>query len=642
MTDHKLDGRGVSDKVDLYRPHRSGDSNHLHAQAIHDLSSKDGRVDKVKSLQKLDKDEKGQTENKEQKKQSHLPHLHIVGDAEKVALVKTRGFVPAKPHERPDAEPKKDVSLPQKPGKEQNSERDKDLDHRKSVAELVKAGKIVDKSLDGGKESLEAPERKLEEKAADDRTPAKISVALQNIDGSPRLKSHFSIKENGQIEMNGNPETSNPREIKIVLERKEGQLNPTEAQSKAADNLVGYLSERLKAGNDQARMRGLELDDKDSVISPEVEQKQHLRPKKEFANLTAETRHSVEQTQRFHGANGVDMPRAATERMGSFNTREVPRQPGESSRLMAIKESIAGLWKPDEKAPYETVRRHPDGGYRVGRYGFSGQQLHGFLKALGEPPDPALLDKLIKEGKLPKDFAEMLKNPEFLAKLNDMAAKMQKGEAPAQADLKLLLPKVAQEAIESSLIDQAQRQVGDRPGSIAAAMLSGKAVADMSKADVVTAEGRQLSQAADRLYDIATRRANTESSGDTRFDSGRVGVIPQGRKRELIEEALTTAGVSASLANISAVNLIVQKESSWNPNIVNTWDSNARKGTPSKGLMQTIGPTFNSYSIPGHKNIFNPVDNMIAGIRYSVSRYGSLQNVPGVRAVARGGAYRGY
>jgi len=642
MTDHKLDGRGVADKVYLYRPHRSGDSNHLHDQAIHDLSSKVVRVDKVKNLQKHDKDEKGQTENKEQKKQSHLPHLHIVGDAEKVALVKTRGFVPAKPHEKPDVEPKKDLSLPQKPSKEQNSERDKDLDHRKSVAELVKAGKIVDKSLDSGRQSLEAPARKLEEKAADDKTPAKISVALQNIDGSPRLKSHFSIKENGQIEMNGNPETSNPKEIKIILERKEGQLNPTAAQSKAADSLVSYLSERLKAGNDQARLRGVELDDRDSVISPEVEQKQHLRPKKELANFTAETRHSVEQTQRFHGANGVDMPRAATERMGSFNTREVPRQPGESSRLMAIKESIAGLWKPDEKAPYETVRRHPDGGYRVGRYGFSGQQLHGFLKALGEPPDPALLDKLIKEGKLPKDFAEMLKNPEFLARLNDMAAKMQKGEAPAQADLKLLLPKEAQEAIESSLIDHAQRQVGDRPGSIAAAMLSGKAVTDMSKADVVTTEGQQLSQAADRLYDIATRRASTESSGDTRFDSGRVGVIPQGRKRELIEEALIKAGVSVSLANISAVNLIVQRESSWNPNIVNTWDSNARKGTPSKGLMQTIGPTFNSYSIPGHKNIFNPLDNMIAGIRYSVSRYGSLQNVPGVRAVARGGAYRGY
>jgi len=624
----------ASDKADLFQSQRSGDSNALHHQAIHSLSSKhsnDGQNSNDKQGKVSHKSYSSNAEHKNGEKvalakheSKHLPHLQIVD-----------------PEKAPDrvSRPIRKAEQSEEKAQAQSKNQEKALDSNKAIVELVKDGRIVDKTSDRG---LEAPERKLEEKAADDKTPAKISVALQNIDGSPRLKSHFSIKENGQIEMNGNPETSNPKEIKIVLERKEGQLNPTAAQSKAADNLVSYLSERLKAGNDQARLRGVELDDRDSVISPEVEQKQHLRPKKEFVNFTAETRHSVEQTQRFHGANGVDMPRAATERMGSFNTREVPRQPGESSRLMAIKESIAGLWKPDEKAPYDTVRRHPDGGYRVGRYGFSGQQLHCFLKALGEPPDPALLDKLIKEGKLPKDFVEMLKNPEFLARLNDMAAKMQKGEAPAQADLKLLLPKEAQEAIESSLIDQAQRQVGDRPGSIAAAMLSGKAVTDMSKADVVTAEGRQLSQAADRLYDIATRRASTESSGDTRFDSGRVGVIPQGRKRELIEEALTKAGVPASLANISAVNLIVQRESSWNPNIVNTWDSNARKGTPSKGLMQTIGPTFNSYSIPGHKNIFNPIDNMIAGIRYSVSRYGSLQNVPGVRAVARGGAYRGY
>jgi hypothetical protein len=612
-----------ADKADLFQSHRSGDSNALHHQAIQSLSDRPGKV-VHKSHSSNPEQENRDKVTLAKHESKHLPHLQIV-DPERVP-----DRVPEKIRKADQCE-EKALAQPKNPKEA--------LDSKKTIVELVKTGRIVDKTAI---RAVEAPDRKLEEKAADDKTPAKISVALQNIDGSSRLKSHFSIKENGQIEMNGNPETSNPKEIKIVLERKEGQLNPTEAQSNAADNLVSYLSERLKAGNDQARLRGLELDDRDSVVSPEVEEKQHLRPKKELANFTAETRHGVEQTQRFHGANGVDMPRAATERMGSFNTREVPRQPGESSRLMAIKESIAGLWKPDEKAPYETVRRHPDGGYRVGRYGFSGQQLHGFLKALGEPPDPALLDKLIKEGKLPKDFAEMLKNPEFLAKLNDMAAKMQKGEGPAQADLKLLLPKEAQEAIELSLIDQVQRQVGDRPGSIAAAMLSGKAVTDMSKADVVTAEGRQLSQAADRLYDIAARRASAESSGDTRADSGRVGVIPQGRKRELIEEALTKAGVPASLANISAVNLIVQRESSWNPNIVNTWDSNARKGTPSKGLMQTIGPTFNSYSIPGHKNIFNPVDNMIAGIRYSVSRYGSLQNVPGVRAVARGGAYRGY
>ena len=58
--------------------------------------------------------------------------------------------------------------------------------------------------------------------------------------------------------------------------------------------------------------------------------------------------------------------------------------------------------------------------------------------------------------------------------------------------------------------------------------------------------------------------------------------------------------------------------------------------------MQTIGPTFNAYKLPGHSNIRNPVDNVIAGVRYAISRYGSISNVPGIRAVHRGGRYVGY
>ena len=91
------------------------------------------------------------------------------------------------------------------------------------------------------------------------------------------------------------------------------------------------------------------------------------------------------------------------------------------------------------------------------------------------------------------------------------------------------------------------------------------------------------------------------------------------------------------------MNTIVQKESSWNPNAVNDWDSNARKGTPSKGLMQTIGPTFRQYALPGYdKDMTDPTSTLVAGIRYATARYGSLQNVPGIRAMARGNAYRGY
>jgi SLT domain-containing protein len=58
--------------------------------------------------------------------------------------------------------------------------------------------------------------------------------------------------------------------------------------------------------------------------------------------------------------------------------------------------------------------------------------------------------------------------------------------------------------------------------------------------------------------------------------------------------------------------------------------------------MQTIGPTFASNALPGHGDIWNPVDNIIAGVRYSISRYGSVSNVPGVAGLRSGGGYQGY
>lgn len=118
--------------------------------------------------------------------------------------------------------------------------------------------------------------------------------------------------------------------------------------------------------------------------------------------------------------------------------------------------------------------------------------------------------------------------------------------------------------------------------------------------------------------------------------------IPQNERRALMILALRTAGVEPNEANIRGLNTIIEKESGWKPNIVNNWDSNARKGTPSKGLMQTIGPTFEAYKMRGYDDILNPLHNMIAGIRYATKRYGNLLNVPGLRSMAAGGPYRGY
>ncbi len=105
---------------------------------------------------------------------------------------------------------------------------------------------------------------------------------------------------------------------------------------------------------------------------------------------------------------------------------------------------------------------------------------------------------------------------------------------------------------------------------------------------------------------------------------------------------LRAHGVPESKMNASDIALIIRHESGGNPNAQNNWDSNARAGHPSIGLMQTIGPTFNHYKLPGHGNIRNPIDNIIAGVRYAIARYGSISNVPGVRNVHHGGQYVGY
>jgi LysM repeat protein len=105
---------------------------------------------------------------------------------------------------------------------------------------------------------------------------------------------------------------------------------------------------------------------------------------------------------------------------------------------------------------------------------------------------------------------------------------------------------------------------------------------------------------------------------------------------------LERAGVPLSKMNASDIALIIRYESGGNPNAQNNWDSNAKAGHPSIGLMQTIGPTFNRWKLPGHNNIRNPIDNIIAGVRYAIARYGSISNVPGVRNVHRGGHYVGY
>lgn len=81
---------------------------------------------------------------------------------------------------------------------------------------------------------------------------------------------------------------------------------------------------------------------------------------------------------------------------------------------------------------------------------------------------------------------------------------------------------------------------------------------------------------------------------------------------ELIKTAAKLMHVDVSAGDISHIMNVIQHESGGRSNAVNNWDSNAAKGTPSKGILQFIEPTFMHYAMPGHTNILNPLDQLLA------------------------------
>ncbi|MBM3461956.1 MAG: hypothetical protein FJX76_07635 [Armatimonadetes bacterium] len=74
------------------------------------------------------------------------------------------------------------------------------------------------------------------------------------------------------------------------------------------------------------------------------------------------------------------------------------------------------------------------------------------------------------------------------------------------------------------------------------------------------------------------------------------GTRDQGAIKSYIRNAASAYG-----ADPNVLTEIARRESNFQANAVNNWDSNARKGTPSKGMFQFIEPTFNSYAPQARK-----------------------------------------
>ncbi|MCG2449210.1 peptidoglycan DD-metalloendopeptidase family protein [Staphylococcus epidermidis] len=103
---------------------------------------------------------------------------------------------------------------------------------------------------------------------------------------------------------------------------------------------------------------------------------------------------------------------------------------------------------------------------------------------------------------------------------------------------------------------------------------------------------------------------------------GKVGGSGSANARRAIQRAQSILGGRYKSSYITEQMMrVAKRESNFQAEAVNNWDSNARAGIPSKGMFQMIEPSFRAYAKPGHGNILNPTDEAISAMRYIVGKW---------------------
>lgn len=129
-----------------------------------------------------------------------------------------------------------------------------------------------------------------------------------------------------------------------------------------------------------------------------------------------------------------------------------------------------------------------------------------------------------------------------------------------------------------------------------------------------------LPGAVDKAMDSKARAMIDKKMAESSADPGGTGVQ---RWAPLVSQLLRLYGHPASWLGITLKRM--NKESGGNPRAINNWDINAKRGDPSKGLMQVIGSTFAAHRDPRFPNdIWDPKANIAASMRYTMRTYGSL------------------
>nr|WP_040861548.1 transglycosylase SLT domain-containing protein [Nocardia niigatensis] len=162
---------------------------------------------------------------------------------------------------------------------------------------------------------------------------------------------------------------------------------------------------------------------------------------------------------------------------------------------------------------------------------------------------------------------------------------------------------------------------GRRPHHRTARRLAVYALAAASLSIVATAQASALvPESPARTIPAAMSLSGTKISADSAVNSSELD--------GWIRQAMVIMAAQGIPGSYDAIHRNIMRESGGDPGAINLYDSNAAKGTPSKGLLQMIDPTFQAYHVAGTSwDIWDPVANITAACNYAAARYGSMDNV---------------
>lgn len=401
------------------------------------------------------------------------------------------------------------------------------IDTAKSVKEHVAAGAF--RVADNGQERQQEGDAAIRDRAKNPVKNVEVVYQDQSRDPDrPKVQPDFRVKRDGTVEVLRNPDGHTGDKIVIELERPAGDRNaPPPEQQKAVDDLVGYLAGRYMQETrkpDGTVQREGQIKDEQGLVSDKVKKDLHTQPTPEDS-LSPQARDQVENINRWRGAGGGrhagDGGRfSPSEASQQFAPRDVPRQPGEDDKLAAIKDVASGFFSRGEKDPYHVVRRHPERGQRVGRYGISHDQFMNWLSGLSDEE----IEKLIKEGKLPKGALDLKKgkNTPAAKEMGDFLKKMKDGnEDVSAAEIDKFMPKGLQERIGTDLTKEYAFATADRDengkatrvnvGKVALSFELGRPA---SEEDSKKPENQQFMKAAEDAYPLALRRVMENGTGE--------------------------------------------------------------------------------------------------------------------------------